>query len=278
MHLVRSARPCPALRSYVRAYQQRELRQTSGALVEPVPARLEPCLHFNLRDAFDVSLFDAGKLRVYPVAVVGLQTRRRSDLIMAGCVEGFAVTFEPTGFSQLFGIGSRDIVDREIDAGSIFGDSIRSILERVGEAGTFQQRVRVVETFLFGRIPQPRMQTRFTRAADHVLRTRGAARITDMARLACLSERQFERGFLAETGCSPKLYKRIARFETALDMKIAYPARSWLEIAHDLGYYDQMHMVHDFQSLIGNSPERFIAELQGARPRAACHPGLDENT
>ena len=97
---------------------------------------------------------------------------------------------------------------------------------------------------------------------------RGIVRVSDIANEFGLSQRQFERGFAAETGCSPKLYARIARFQTALDMKIASPRRSWTEIAHSLSYHDQMHMVHDFQTLTGSSPNRFMAELGEARPNA----------
>jgi AraC-like DNA-binding protein len=31
---------------------------------------------------------------------------------------------------------------------------------------------------------------------------------------------------------------------------------NWTRIAHDLGYFDQMHMIHDFQALSGESPKQ----------------------
>jgi hypothetical protein len=39
-----------------------------------------------------------------------------------------------------------------------------------------------------------------------------------------------------------------------LRLKAARYERHWTEIEHALGYFDQMHMVHDFQRLSGESP------------------------
>jgi len=281
MHSTRSAQPCPALLPYVRAYLQRDLYGRPAPVVEPVPARLEPCLHFNLADPFEVRSRDGEARPVYPASIVGAQTFRRYDIVMSGCVEAFAVFFEPTGFPRLFGAGMGQLVDRETEAGSFLGDGVYRIRDRLGEAGSFGERVRVMEDFLLRQLAFARHPGRFVGAADRIFATRGVVRVADVASQACLSQRQLERGFLAETGCSPKVYARVARFQTALDLKVGSPERTWIEIAHRLYYHDQMHMVRDFQSLAGNSPDRLMAELGNARPKAVAarlelEPGFDD--
>lgn len=72
-------------------------------------------------------------------------------------------------------------------------------------------------------------------------------RISALANDAGLSVRQFERDFLQQVGIRPKLYARIVRFEAALDSKARSFTKSWTNVAHQFGYYDQMHMVHDFE-------------------------------
>lgn len=59
----------------------------------------------------------------------------------------------------------------------------------------------------------------------------------------------------------PKLYARIVRFEAALRRKAAAPATQWTDIAHALSYHDQMHMVHDFNRLSGDSPRGICSQL-----------------
>jgi hypothetical protein len=57
-------------------------------------------------------------------------------------------------------------------------------------------------------------------------------------------------------------------------MEIAYPVtlvganrksvtgRNWTTIAHDLRYHDQMHMIHDFESLSGDHPKSLTPHLE----------------
>jgi hypothetical protein len=60
----------------------------------------------------------------------------------------------------------------------------------------------------------------------------------------------------------PKLFARIARFEAALEHKACFATKSWTEIAHEFGYYDQMHMVHDFGEFTGGTPTEILTQLE----------------
>jgi transcriptional regulator GlxA family with amidase domain len=102
--------------------------------------------------------------------------------------------------------------------------------------------------------------------AHHVVHVDPSTPISELARLTGLSVRQYERRFDADVGMTPKRYARIARYMTALDLKLSRPNRTWFGIAHETGYHDQMHMVKDFQLLAGAPPERLLAELGDARP------------
>jgi AraC-like DNA-binding protein len=66
---------------------------------------------------------------------------------------------------------------------------------------------------------------------------------------------QFVR-LMQQVGMRPKLFTRIARFEAALDGKARFVANSWTDVAHQFGYYDQMHMVHDFGGFTGETPTK----------------------
>jgi hypothetical protein len=60
----------------------------------------------------------------------------------------------------------------------------------------------------------------------------------------------------------PKLFARIARFEAALDTKARSATKSWTEVAHEFGYYDQMHMVHDFGEFTDKTPTETLLQLE----------------
>lgn len=112
-------------------------------------------------------------------------------------------------------------------------------------------------------------------AADIVARSKCVS-VPECARAVGLGLRQFERRFRHEIGIAPKLYARIARFEAALGHRLAAPETTWTAIAHALHYYDQMHMVHDFNQLSGDSPTGIGGQLDMfVRPEVASRKSID---
>jgi transcriptional regulator GlxA family with amidase domain len=108
----------------------------------------------------------------------------------------------------------------------------------------------------------------------HAFAAQGSIPIVDLARDSGLGFRQFERRFLQHIGLQPKLFSRIARFQSTLDAKIGSPRRSWLDIAHSQGYHDQMHMIRDFHGLAGDAPGEILAAIGDMRP--TCLEGFAE--
>jgi AraC-like DNA-binding protein len=58
--------------------------------------------------------------------------------------------------------------------------------------------------------------------------------------------------------CRPKLFARLLRFEHALELADGGGV-GWAEIAQRCGYYDQAHMIGDFQQFAGHSPAAYVA-------------------
>ncbi len=85
--------------------------------------------------------------------------------------------------------------------------------------------------------------------------------------------RQFERVFGARFGMRPKLYSRIVRFQAALDRKARSSRNSWADVAHEFGYHDQMHMVHDFEEFTGETPTETL-RLSEMYSRQQLPPGV----
>lgn len=64
---------------------------------------------------------------------------------------------------------------------------------------------------------------------------------------------------------SPKQFARLARFAKAIDLK-RMSEDSWLNISHELGYFDQMHMVKDFRTFGGDAPGRLVQANSDFQP------------
>jgi AraC-like DNA-binding protein len=269
MHTLKTARPRPELCPFVRTYAQRNIAQTDPLVSEAVPAMLEHILAFELGEPVDIWHSD-GRHQISSVAALcGTQSRFAAHMSLRPGTQSFGIFFQPAGFCHLFGIPMHALTNRAEEADSVVGSYTRHLWNRMGESATFEGRVQIAEEFLMKRISQVSVQSRMSLAANYILQRHGAIRMTELADRANLGLRQFERQFRREVGVSPKTCARVARFQTALDAKIACPARTWVDIAHAFGYYDQMHMIHDFEKLGRSSPAQLIAKLGDNRP-----PGL----
>jgi AraC-like DNA-binding protein len=73
-----------------------------------------------------------------------------------------------------------------------------------------------------------------------------------------LSERAFERRFVANVGLTPVRFRRLARLRTVLRL-FSEGTHDWAALAAATGFSDQSHLVRDFQAFVGLSPTRWAA-------------------
>lgn len=261
-------RPRLELRPYVRTFVQRSIGLASPLIVEPTTAQLEQILAFDFGTPAEMEFPDARIQMVDTRSVGGAQTRFACHMHLQGGVESFGIFLWPTAFAHLFGIPTSELTNRQGDAEGLVGHSVRALWNRLGETGSFEERVLIAEEFLVYRAARARAGSTIVAAAEYIFRRHGAVKIADLAHQCSIGIRQFEREFRRQTGASPKTFARIARFQAALDAKVGAPQRTWLDIAHSFGYYDQMHMIHDFELLGRNCPTQLISEIGDSRPPA----------
>lgn len=266
MSSVQSARPRAELAPFVRAYAQRTVSPVDLSWTQSVPAQLEQLLNFEFGVLPGIRHRDREVTR--EILVGGAQDGFSGTLELRPGVVSFAVFFWPSGWSQLFNIPVKEITNNFDDATLLHGPAIRELWNRMGEEMTFARRVAIVETFLMARLSSAVTDSNITRATKYLFSQHGCVSIPNLGRLGALSLRHFERVFRMDVGMPPKVFARIARFQAALDAKLANPLRTWLDIAHSFGYYDQMHMVHDFERLGRNTPTQVLLQMGDVRPSA----------
>jgi AraC-like DNA-binding protein len=265
MQTVVSAQPHHELRPFVRAYAQRVCDPHTVPILQFVPAQLEQVINFEFGTIPGIR--HQNRMLTDAVLLGGAQSSFSGYLELRPRVESFAIFFQPAGFSTLFGVPLWTLSNQFDDATAI-DPFFRSLWNRLGDLRTFASRVSIVEQYLLGRASAAAASDGMAATAQYLFRRRGAIKISALAHLHGLGLRQFERRFKRGTGLSPKTFARVARFQAALDAKAASPSRTWLDISHSFGYYDQMHMVHDFESLGRNTPTNVIAQMGDVRPAA----------
>jgi transcriptional regulator GlxA family with amidase domain len=86
----------------------------------------------------------------------------------------------------------------------------------------------------------------------------GQVSLDGLADAASLSGRQFRRRCIERTGLSPKHLARVLRFRQAAKYA-GKQRRDWADVAVVCGYYDQAHLINEFNELAGVSPAQFAS-------------------
>jgi AraC-like DNA-binding protein len=171
----------------------------------------------------------------------------------------FGVRFRPGMASAIIDEASL-LNDRIEPLESFWGSKARSIFERLAASSAPREMAGLFEEEL-----------RPSAALDYSLRVMSRLSDTEepLSRLASdagLSERHFRRTCVAHAGVPPKYLRRILRFRSAADRLRTIQRRSaqpnWAHFAAAFGYYDQAHLIREFQEFANCTPGRFVQSLQ----------------
>lgn len=230
-----------------------------AAVIQPVHARAASVMGLNFGDRAVVTYLDGRPDCVSrDVDLVGLQTYRRAQIHIQGNIDSFIILFQPAALNRLFSLPMHEFTNDDFDAQGVVGPMISHLYQRLGDCNSFEERVAIVDEFLLHRALAADCLDGVTWAANQLLSRAGRARIPALADRAGLSLRQFERRFTQQVGMAPKMFARIARLEAVIDRMARSSTESWTTVAHRFGYFDQMHMVHDFVEFTGEPPRKAL--------------------
>ena len=142
-----------------------------------------------------------------------------------------------------------------VDLEDLWRARAREWTERIALANGMTARIRFIEHALHSLLSENgRTEPAVDRALHLIGRSRGQARVSDLAAEIGVSCRHLTRQFQRAVGLSPKEFGRISRFLHALQLLTAGNHRSLTDVALDCGFFDQAHFNHEFRELAGMSP------------------------
>lgn len=172
---------------------------------------------------------------------------------------GVEVYLTPVGAGLVTGTPMRHLRGQVISLDDLFGAVGGLLREELLETPGWEERFAIVDRFLLARIADaepPPAAVDWALARLHA--TRGAIEIGALTEEIGCSRRYLIGKFNDHVGLPPKLVGRILRFEHAQELADDCGI-GWAEIAQQCGYYDQAHMIRDFQQFTGNSPTTYQA-------------------
>jgi AraC-like DNA-binding protein len=168
------------------------------------------------------------------------------------------VHFKPGGAFCFLGVPASELTDIHVNLDALWGRSSQALREQLCAAANPAKRFRVLEQALVARLGNTLEEHRAVRAALDIFgRAAGEARTRDLAAHLGLSQRHFIKVFSSQVGVTPKLFGRVQRFQRAADLTRSSSTPDWADVAAECGYFDQSHLIHDFQTFSGLSPTDF---------------------
>ncbi|MBF9220306.1 helix-turn-helix domain-containing protein [Hymenobacter ruricola] len=226
----------------------------------PFPPTPQHCLNFYPADATRSRQGPQAFRDLPACTIVGPQTTK-VDLAMGPRHRFVSVAFHPGGLFRLLRLPLHELLDTPLDAADVLGPELREVSEKLQAATQPLAMKNTVEAYLLRKMSLIAASP-FECAIRLLSGGNAAHTIDEIAALACLSNRQFERKAHEVLGYSPKFFARVARFSRAYRLKVNHPHARWTAISHQCGYYDQMHLIRDFKQFTATTPKLLALEIQ----------------
>jgi AraC-like DNA-binding protein len=237
------------------------LPQGISDVVTPYPPTPFQSLIFYCNNPVSMGRIGNDDFEKQPLTVLVGPQCSRVNVKVHHQLKAIRVDFLPGGMFHLLGIPMHELFDEGFDALDFFGAEMKDINNQLQETPDLEAGKNIVEKFLLRRITNVKTILPFDSAMRSLMNSNGTMAIEETASLSCLSLKQFERKCKERIGMNPKMYARILKFSNAYRLHEASPQLSWISIAHQAGYYDQMHMIRDFKTFAGVNPSVIEQQL-----------------
>jgi AraC-like DNA-binding protein len=217
-----------------------------------VPRLQETLPHPSVYLVFEQNLEHADSTMKAEIA--GVTTGKFSKLL-EGHSRAFGVKFRPGGFRALLGAAASTITDCVLPAEQVFGSLVLELADRLSRCADVETMVEATGAFL-GSLELLRDTSAQLSAelVELIFKDPAILTVDQLAEKEGMSVRSLQRLFKEYVGVPPKWVIRRYRLHELVERLHSGQAFDGAQLALDLGYADQAHLIHDFRHLVGYTP------------------------
>jgi AraC-like DNA-binding protein len=172
------------------------------------------------------------------------------------------VFFQPYALKFMMGIPGDVFTQNSIDFDCLENPELSLLKRHVLDADTDRESLDMIEKFLIKQLlksqENPYMKPLVATFKEII--SHPDIRVDELAKVSCLSERQFRRVFTENVGITPKQMIRLQRFMHAAHY-MQKTSEDEDDIINKLGYTDHSHFYKDFQHFASMSPSEYLDYL-----------------
>lgn len=153
------------------------------------------------------------------------------------------------------------INDNRVYLEDLWGHDARTIVEDLCEATDITGRIAMIEESLLQLLLRSSIRAGglLETSKQYIYECRGSLTIGSLAEKVNYSERNLRRIFQSELGVSPKELIRIIQFQSLLQELYRGTEATFTDVALKYGYYDQSHVIKNFEAYYGVSPRHIFS-------------------
>jgi len=194
--------------------------------------------------------------------VNGVTTSRFARLL-EGESRVFGIKFKPGGFRPVLGKPLAAITNRSLRARLLLGPVAEQLETLTVQASSEAPLVEAASHWLRSVLPAPDPAiAEVDQLVTSILEDPGILTVDALSGRTGIGKRSLQRMFREYVGVSPKwvirryrLHELVERLNTGIRLNLS-------QVALDLGYFDQAHLVNDFRAVTGYSPRQYQLRLR----------------
>lgn len=180
----------------------------------------------------------------------------------------FGVRFLPGHMLKFKNAKMSDLIEQEVSLSDLLDD--QELFERITSSHDFKYQMQFFMDKYLRNIETYQTENTFEGMREFlvkkIIESKGQIKVSDLAMASGYSERYVGKMFNDEFGLAPKVFCKLIRFQHLLynmnEIDKEDNGLNLIELATELGYYDQSHMIKDFNELSNITPTKYLHLLK----------------
>jgi len=251
--------PPPALAPWVQHFWmvQWDLREAGPRLQETLP---HPSVYLVFEQNLETHPPEQTPHQPLPqmaAEISGVSTGKFSRRL-EGYGRVFGIKFKPGGFRTFLTTSTSIVTNRVLPAQQIFGPSILDLAAQIYRSPDTESMADATSKYLTSLNPSPDPSADLSaHLVQLILDDPSILTVDQLAAKAGITIRSLQRLFKDYVGASPKWVIRRYRLHELVERLHSGQPFDGAQLALDLGYADQAHLINDFRNLIGYTPTTY---------------------
>jgi len=200
--------------------------------------------------------------------ITGIRTKSDFAEALSGRGRVLGVRFRPGGLRPFLTGPVSSLTDREVGIEEHFAVDVEDWRGRVMSASSAAAAAATADDVLIPLTPAPDpMVDQVAAIVEDIREDPALTRVDAVARRHGIGVRRLQRLFTDYVGIGPKWVIRCYRLHEVAGRAASGENVDWADLALELGYSDQAHLVREFTAAVGEPPARYARTASPSHPK-----------